>query len=93
MAQLFTQYFLTDGIKATPEWKRSVAEAEAFSAFHEAAGQRLGEFSDATHLHEATTCTGLRTSDVVLENIADFGSDYLRMKLPLGSHYLRMSAD
>ena len=53
--QLFTQYFLTDGIKATPEWKRSVAEPEAFSAFHEAAGQRLGEFSDATHLHEATT--------------------------------------
>ena len=33
-----------------------------------------------------------RTSDVVLENIADFGSDYLRMKRPLGSHYLRMSA-
>ena len=53
--QLFTQYFLTDGIKATPEWERSVAEPEAFSAFHEAAGQRLGEFSDATHLHEATT--------------------------------------
>ena len=53
--QLFTQYFLPDGIKATPEWKRSVAEPEAFFAFHEAAGQRLGEFSDATHLHEATT--------------------------------------
>ena len=53
--QLFTQYFLTDGIKATPEWNRSVAEPEAFSALHEAAGQRLGEFSDATHLHEATT--------------------------------------
>ena len=53
--QLFTQYFLTDGIKATPEWKRSVAAPGAFSAFHEAAAQRLGEFSDATHLHEATT--------------------------------------
>ena len=54
-SQLFTQYFLTDGIKATPEWKRSVVAPEAFSAFHEAAGQRLGEFSRATHLHEATT--------------------------------------
>ena len=53
--QLFTQYFLTDGIKATPEWKRSVAGPEAFSAFHEAAGQRLGDFRHATHLHEATT--------------------------------------
>ena len=54
-SQLFTQYFLMDGIKATPEWKCSVAESGAFSAFHEAAGQRLGEFSRATHLHEATT--------------------------------------
>ena len=53
--QLLTQYFLTDGIKATPEWKRSVAEPEAFTTFQEAAGQRLGEFSQATHLHEATT--------------------------------------
>ena len=24
--QLFTQYFLTDGVKATPEWKASVDE-------------------------------------------------------------------
>ena len=38
------------------------------------------------------TCSDLRTSDVVLENIAVFGSDYLRTKRPLGSHYLRMSA-
>ena len=53
--QLFTQYFLTDGIKATPEWKRCVAEPEAFSAFHKAAGQRLGEFSYGKPLHEATT--------------------------------------
>ena len=54
-SQLFTQYFLTDGIQATPKWKRSVAEPEAFSAFYKAAGQKLGEFSSATHLHEATT--------------------------------------
>ena len=39
------------------------------------------------------TCSGLRTSVVVLENIANPGSDYLRMKQPLGSHYLRMSTD
>ena len=37
-------------------------------------------------------CSDLRTSGVVLENIAVFGSDYLRTKRPLGSHYLRMSA-
>ena len=39
------------------------------------------------------SCSGLRTSGVVLENIASLGSDYLRTKLPSGSHYLRMSAD
>ena len=38
------------------------------------------------------TCSDLRTSGVELENIAVFGSDYLRTKWPLGSHYLRMSA-
>ena len=37
-------------------------------------------------------CSDLRTSGVELENIAVFGSDYLRTKRPLGSHYLRMSA-
>ena len=39
-----------------------------------------------------STCSDLRTSGVELENIAVFGSDYLRTKRPLGSHYLRMSA-
>ena len=38
-------------------------------------------------------CSGLRTSGVVLENIAVLGSDYLRTKRPFGSHYMRMSAD
>ena len=41
---------------------------------------------------DIASCSDLRTSDVVLENIADLGSDYLRTKRPLGSHYLRMSA-
>ena len=31
--QLFTHYFLTDGIKATAEWKASVARPEEFAAF------------------------------------------------------------
>ena len=38
-------------------------------------------------------CSGLSTSAVVLENSGILGSDYLRMEPPLGSHYLRMSAD
>ena len=31
--QLFTHYFLTDGIKATAEWQASVDQPEAFAAF------------------------------------------------------------
>ena len=38
-------------------------------------------------------CSDLRTSGAVLENITSLGSDYLRMKRCLGSHYLRMSAN
>ena len=48
--------------------------------------------SKASRAHTMVRCSDLRTSDVVLENIAVFGSDYLRTKRPLGSHYLRMSA-
>ena len=31
--QLFTQYFLTDGIKVTPEWKASVDNPVDFESF------------------------------------------------------------
>ena len=31
--QLFTQYFLTDGIEATPEWKASVDHPDDFESF------------------------------------------------------------
>ena len=30
--QLFTHYFLTDGIKTTPEWESSEGTAEDFNA-------------------------------------------------------------
>ena len=46
----------------------------------------------AQEINAVARCSDLRTSGVVLENIAIFGSDYLRTKRPLGSHYLRMSA-
>ena len=43
--QLFTQYFLTDGIKATPEWKASVDESEAFESFKVAVTDLFSAFS------------------------------------------------
>ena len=53
--QLFTQYFLTDGIEATPHWKRSLAEPAAFAAFHETARRKLDAFGHVENLHEAAT--------------------------------------
>ena len=53
--QLFTQYFLTAGIKTTPHWKHSVAEPRAFTAFCETACQKLHAFSHVENMHEAVT--------------------------------------
>ena len=53
--QLFTQYFLTDGIKATPEWKASVDESEAFESFRGAVAALISSFSDFNEPNEAVT--------------------------------------
>ena len=42
---LFAHYFLTDGIKATPEWHASVASAQAFAAFVGGVRQRYNTLS------------------------------------------------
>ena len=52
--QLFTQYFLTDGIKTTPAWKRSEAEP-AFNAFRDEARQCCDALSRAADPNEALT--------------------------------------
>ena len=53
--QLFTQYFLTDGIKTTPAWKRSEAEPGAFNAFQDEARQRCDALNRAADPNEALT--------------------------------------
>ena len=53
--QLFTHYFLTDGIKATPEWKASVARPEAFAAFRDGVRQRYEALSRSADPNEAAT--------------------------------------
>ena len=53
--QLFTQYFLTDGIRATPEWKASVGESEAFESFRGAVAALISSFSDFNEPNEAVT--------------------------------------
>ncbi len=53
--QLFTQYFLTDGIKATPEWKASVEIPGAFETLKETVADLFNQFSDFSQPNEAVT--------------------------------------
>lgn len=53
--QLFKQYFLTDGIRETPEWKDSVKQAEAFSGFIHAISTCFDNFSHFNNPNEAVT--------------------------------------
>ena len=52
---LFAHYFLTDGIKATPEWQASVASAQAFDTFVDGVRQRYNTLSQTTTPNEAVT--------------------------------------
>ena len=53
--QLFTHYFLTDGIKATAEWKASVARPEVFAAFRDGVLQKYETLSHSAAPNEAVT--------------------------------------
>ena len=53
--QLFTQYFLTDGIRHTPEWRASVEEPQAFTAFADAAAKHFEAFSRYDNPNESVT--------------------------------------
>ena len=53
--QLFTQYFLTDGIRETPEWKASVDNPGAFQTFKEAVTYLFNRFSTFHDPNEAVT--------------------------------------
>ena len=53
--QLFTQYFLTDGIRYTPEWRVSVNQPQAFAAFASAAAERFVAFRRYDDPNESVT--------------------------------------
>ena len=53
--QLFTQYFLTDGIQQTAEWQVSVEQPEAFAGFKAAVSERFESFSHYTNANESVT--------------------------------------
>ena len=53
--QLFTQYFLTDGIRHTPEWRASAEQPQAFAAFASAVAERFEAFSQYDSPNESVT--------------------------------------
>ena len=53
--QLFTHYFLTDGIKATAEWQASVEQSEAFAAFKGGVARHHDALSRSRNPNEART--------------------------------------
>ena len=53
--RLFTDYFLSDGIKATPEWHISVASELEFEAFRNGVRQSYDALSQAQSPIEAVT--------------------------------------
>ena len=53
--RLFTDYFLTDGIKVTEEWKSSVEDVEAFSTFRDGVSQRYDALCRSADPNEAAT--------------------------------------
>ncbi|MCY3956238.1 MAG: Eco57I restriction-modification methylase domain-containing protein [Nitrospira sp.] len=53
--QLFTHYFLTDGIKATAEWKASVGRPEIFVALRDGVRQKYEAISRSVAPNEAVT--------------------------------------
>ena len=52
---LFTEYFLTEGIRSTDEWQASVSDAEPFDAFRDGVRQRYEALSLASEPNEAVT--------------------------------------
>ena len=52
---LFTNYFLTEGIKATAEWRTSISDSTAFAAFRNGVRQRYDALSGSQGPNEAVT--------------------------------------
>ena len=52
---LFASYFLTEGIRDTPEWKASVADPERFAAFRDGVSRHYEDLGAAADPNEAVT--------------------------------------
>ncbi len=73
--QLFTHYFLTDGIRETPEWKASAADPEAFASFREGVARRYEALRRSSDPNEAVTEQDLIRPALDLLGSEDLGGE------------------
>ena len=55
LPELFTQYFLTEGIQDTDEWQACIHQSEAFEAFTDGVRQSYGSLGHTQAPYEAQT--------------------------------------
>ena len=53
--RLFSEYFLTEGIRATSEWRGLLSRPREFRGFKDSVASRFGWFEDSSFANEATT--------------------------------------
>ena len=70
--QLFTEYFLTDGIRQTAEWSASVGEIGEFEKFKKGAAERFETFNGYSDPNEALTESDLIRPILELLGWADY---------------------
>lgn len=86
--QLFTYYFLTDGIQATAEWKASLDKPEEFTAFRNGVRQKYEALSRAAKPNEAVT-----EQDLIRPVLGLLGwTDYLPQQGAAGHEDIRSSS-
>ena len=91
---LFTEYFLTEGIRATSEWRASVEYADAFESFRDGVRDRYEALSGPAHPNEAFTEQELIRPVLELLGWADYlPQQATRLHEDVPDHLLFQDAD
>ena len=91
---LFTEYFLNEGIRASPEWRASVEYADAFESFRDGVRDRYEALSGPAHPNEAVTEQELIRPVLELLGWADYlPQQATRLHEDVPDHLLFQDAD
>ena len=85
LPELFTQYFLTEGIQDTDEWQACIHQSEAFEAFTDGVRQSYGSLGHAQAPYEARTTGKAIIRRMVLKRLLGGGVSTRRRTTSTGS--------